>query len=104
MLSPAIRACIARGDKQVTSFAHVSEEALCSAVDASVDFVKKRLVQKHRRVKHAHDQLQKEIEGNPGKFSIRKMASGLLEDFHKGLTDRIGERELCALCVFNHGL
>ena len=107
MLSPAIRACIAGGDKQVASFADVSEEALCAAVDASVDFVKKRLVQKHRRVKHAmnaHDQLQKEIEDNPGKFSIRKMASGLLEDFHKGLTDRIGERELCALCVFNHGL
>ncbi len=106
MLSPAIRACIAGGDKQVTSFADVSEKALCAAVDASVDFVKKRLVQKHRRVKHAmkvRDQLQKEIEDDPGKFSIRKMASGLLEDFHKGLTDRIGEKELCALCVFNHG-
>jgi hypothetical protein len=97
ILSPAIRACIVGENKQVTSFAHVSEEALCSAVDASVEFVKQRLLQKHRRVKRAMGaQLLHEKDIEDGKFSIRKMASGSLNGFHNGLTDRIGERALCA--------
>jgi len=77
----------------VSRFADISEEALCAAVDASVDSLKKQVLQKHRRVKEAvraQAQLQEELDGNPGKFSIRKMATGTIDDFHKGLQDRIG--------------
>jgi flagellar basal body-associated protein FliL len=54
---------------------------------------KKQVLQKHRRVKEAvraQAKLQEELDGNPGKFSIRKMATGTIDDFHKGLQDRIG--------------
>lgn len=76
-------------------FANVSEEVLSAAFDASVDSMKKQLQQTHRRVKeavNAQTQLQEELDGNPSKFSIRKMATGSIDDFHKGLQDRIGER------------
>ena len=78
----------------MSRFADISEDALCAAVDASVDSLKKQVLQKHRRVKeavHAQAKLQEELDGNPGKFTIRKMATGTIDDFHKGLQDRIGE-------------
>jgi len=92
-LTPAIRACIADASNQLACFAGVSEEALCAAVDASAESLKQQLIQVHRKVNRsvlAKAQLQEALEKDPGKFSIRKMATGTIDDFHKGLQDRIG--------------
>ncbi len=78
----------------MTRFADVSEDALCEAVDASVDILKKQLLQMHRRIKtavRAQQQLQQDLKGNPDKFSIYTMKTGNIDEFHLGIRDRIGE-------------
>jgi hypothetical protein len=105
MIAPALRACIAGSDNPVTSFADISEEAVCGAVDASIISIKQRLLQTHRRVKsavRAKAKIQEEIEQDPSKkFSIRQMSTGSIDDFHEGLHNRIGERgpflQLCSM-------
>jgi hypothetical protein len=96
MIAPALRACIAGSDNPVTSFADVSEETVCGAVDASIHSIKQRLLQTHRRVKsavRAKAKIQEEMDGDSSKkFSIREMSTGSIDDFHEGLHDRIGER------------
>ena len=102
LLAPAIRACLASADNQVTRFADVSEHALLAAVDASVAFQKQQLLQLHRQVNkavRAKAKLQEELDKDPGKFSIRKMATGSIDDFHKGLQDRIGKRHAYIFCI-----
>ena len=95
MIAPALRACIAGSDNPVTSFADVSEETVCGAVDASIHSIKQRLLQTHRRVKsavRAKAKIQEEMDREPSKkFSIREMSTGSIDDFHEGLHDRIGE-------------
>ena len=87
----------------VARFAEVSEDALLASVDASVDSLKEQLLQVHRKVVksvHAQGRLQETIGKDPGKFSIRKMATGSIDDFHKGLQDRIGIiASLIAFCL-----
>ena len=63
-------------------------------MDASVDSLKQHLLQVHRDViksVRAQVKLQETLGKDPGKFSIRKMATGSIDDFHKGLQDRIGK-------------
>ena len=101
-LTPAIRACITGADNQVTRFAEVSQESLCAAVDASVEALKQQLLQLQRKINkavRAQAKLQEELDKDPGKFSIRKMATGSIDDFHKGLQDRIGKRHAYILCI-----
>jgi hypothetical protein len=97
MIAPALRACIVGSDNPVTSFADISEEAVCGAVDASIVSIKQRLLQTHRRVKsaaRAKAKFQEEIEQDPSKkFSIRQMSTGSIDDFHEGLHNRVGERD-----------
>ncbi len=103
MIAPALRACIAGSDNPVTSFADVSEETVCGAVDASIHSIKQRLLQTHRRVKsavRAKAKIQEEMDGDSSKkFSIREMSTGSIDDFHEGLHNRIGERGLFAAVV-----
>ena len=98
IFAPALRACIAGSDIQATSFADTSEEAVCRAVDASVNFMKQRLLETHRKVKsvvRAKAKIQEETAKQPNKkFSIREMSTGSIDDFHEGLHDRIGELQL----------
>ena len=98
IFAPALRACIAGSDIQVTSFADTSEEAVCRVVDASVNFMKQRLLHTHRKVKsvvRAKAKIQEETGKQPNKkFSIREMSTGSIDDFHEGLHDRIGELQL----------
>ena len=95
IFAPALRACIVGSDIQVISFADTSEEVVCDAVDASVNFMKQRLLQAHRKVKNivrAKAKIQEETDKQPNKkFSIREMSTGSIDDFHEGLHDRIGE-------------
>ena len=105
VIAPALRACIAGSDNPVTSFADVSEETVCGAVDASIHSIKQRLLQTHRRVKsavRAKAKIQEEMDGDSSKkFSIREMSTGSIDDFHEGLHDRIGETgaSLRLLCM-----
>jgi hypothetical protein len=97
MIAPALRACIAGSDNPVTSFADISEEAVCGAVDASIVSIKQRLLHTHRRVKtavRAKAKIQEEMDREPSKkFSIRQMSTGSIDDFHEGLHNRVGERD-----------
>ena len=95
MLAPALRACLSSPDNQLKHFADVSEAALLAAVDASVESLKHQLLRVHREVKdvaHAQLKLEEALKNGLDKYSIRKMATGSIDDFHKGLSDRIGNK------------
>ena len=95
MLAPALRACFPSSDNQLKHFADVSEGALLAAVDASVESLKHQLLRVHREVKdvaHAKLKLEEALKNGLDKYSIRKMATGSIDDFHKGLSDRIGNK------------
>ncbi len=95
MLAPALRACLSSSDNQLKNFADVSEGALLAAVDASVESLKDQLLRVHREVKdvaHAKLKLEEALKNGLDKYSIRKMATGSIDDFHKGLSDRIGNK------------
>jgi hypothetical protein len=50
----------------------------------------------HREVKdvaHAKLKLEEALKNGLDKYSIRKMATGSIDDFHKGLSDRIGKKK-----------
>ena len=73
----------------------MSEAALLAAVDASVETLKQHLLLVHREVKdvvRAKVKLEESLQNGSDKYSIRKMATGSIDDFHKGLSDRIGEK------------
>ncbi len=99
MLAPALRACLSSSDNQLKHFADVSEGALLAAVDASVESLKQHLLRVHREVKdvaRAELKLEEALKNGLDKYSIRKMATGSIDDFHKGLSDRIGNIVACA--------
>ena len=96
MLAPALRACLSSSDNQLKHFADVSEGALFAAVDASAESLKRQLLRVHREVKdvaHAKVKLEEALKNGLDKYSIRKMATGSIDDFHKGLSDRIGKKK-----------
>jgi hypothetical protein len=64
------------------------------AVCASVSAIHVQLQAVHKQVHDAAVAKSKHLEvmaQDPGKFSVFKMASGSIDDFHKGLMDRIGQ-------------
>jgi len=78
----------------VDAFISLPEQMLQAAACASVDLLKHRLLQMHRRLNQAWSakaQLEKTSDSAPSKFSVRTMATGSIDDFHKGLQDRIGK-------------
>ena len=69
---------------------------LLAAVDASVESLKHQLLRVHREVKdvaHAKLKLEEALKNGLDKYAIRKMATGSIDDFHKGLSDRIGKKK-----------
>jgi hypothetical protein len=96
VLAPALRAHLTVGDDQVKVFARLQTEDLFAAVDASMQSLKQQLEVVHSIVKKATDaqvQLQEAVDKDPAnkKFSTFKAAGGTIDDFFKGLEDRIGE-------------
>ncbi len=74
----------------------MQREELFAAVDASLESLKQQLEIVHGLVKKATDanvELQEAVEKDPAnkKFSTFKAAGGTIDDFFKGLEDRIGE-------------
>jgi hypothetical protein len=95
ILAPALRACLPSSDSQLKRFADVSESALLAAVDASVASLKQQLLRLHREVKnvaYAKLKLEEALKNGLDKYSIREMTTGSIDDFHKGLSDRVGEQ------------
>ena len=102
MLAPAIRACLSSSDSQLKCFSDVSEAALHAAVDASVESLKQQLLLMHREVKdvvRAKVKLEESLQNGSDKYSIRKMATGSIDDFHKGLSDHIGEKYITYIVI-----
>ena len=105
MLAPALRACLSSSGSQLKCFSDVSEAALLAAVDASVEFLKQHLLRMHRDVKgvvRAKVKLEESLQNGSEKYSIRQMATGSIDDFHKGLSDRIGEKNTAYIMVHAH--
>ena len=104
MLAPALRACLSSSDSQLKCFSDVSDAALLAAVDASVESLKQQLLLMHRQVKdvvRAKVKLEESLQNGSDKYSIRKMATGSIDDFHKGLSDRIGKKKSSAFISVN---
>jgi hypothetical protein len=102
-LAPALRASFTGADDQARRFAKLQREELFAAVDASLESLKQQLEIVHSIVKKATDakvQLQEAVDKDPAnkKFSTFKAAGGTIDDFFKGLEDRIGEYSV-AFCT-----
>ena len=81
----------------------MQREDLFVAVDASMESLKQQLEIVHGIVQKSTDakvQLQEAVDKDPAnkKFSTFKAAGGTIDDFFKGLEDRIGEH-VDALCT-----
>jgi hypothetical protein len=92
--APAIRAIIGPGeDDQLLRFAQLEQDELHAAALATAATMHLQLQAVHKQVRDAAIAKSRHLEvaaQNPGKFSVFKMASGTIDDFHKGLLDRIG--------------
>jgi hypothetical protein len=95
VVAPAIRAIVGAGeDDLLKRFAQLGQDELHVAACASVASIHLRLQAVHRQVHDAAIAESKHLEAlakDPGKFSVFKMAAGTIDDFHKGLMDRIGQ-------------
>jgi hypothetical protein len=75
-------------------FANVDTAVLSVAVDASLATLKKQAHAAHlelQKTMSASVKLHESVSSGSSKFSIFTMATGSIDDFHKGLQDRIGE-------------
>ena len=52
-----------------------------------------------QEIRQAHEALAEQLSNT--KYQIRKMDVGSTDDFHKGLSDRIGKRALVAQVVYS---
>ena len=89
-----MRACLAGTGSQLKRFANVDTAVLSVAVDASLATLKKQAHAAHRELQKtmsASVKLHESVSSGSSKFSIFTMATGSIDDFHKGLQDRIGE-------------
>ena len=94
IFAPALRAHLTVGDDQVKCLTKLQTADLFAAVDASMESLKLQLEHVHALVKNATEkkvQLQEAASKEPTKFSTFKAAGGTIDDFFKGLEDRIGE-------------
>jgi ankyrin repeat protein len=93
IIAPALRAYPKSDADQMKSFSKMQREDLFAAVDASIALIKQHLEVVHGMVKKATDtkvKLQEAASKESTKFSTYKGAGGTIDDFFKGLEDRIG--------------
>ena len=93
-LADALRALVGRGQDQLLRVSQLSPEhmqAAASAVCSHIPHQAKSIQEELQRSFAAQFELQTQAEGDGGsKFTISKMACGRIEDFHAGLSDRVG--------------
>ena len=107
IFAPALRAHLTVGDDQVKCLTKLQTADLFAAVEASMESLKQQLQHVHALIKKATEakvQLQEAASKEPTKFSTFKAAGGTIDDFFKGLEDRIGEHAgaFCTSeCLYN---
>jgi hypothetical protein len=92
-LADALRALVGRGSDQLLRVSQLTPEdmlAACTAVCASLREQAKSLHEELQRSFQAHFEIQSQMAADGGKFNVVKMACGGVEDFHSGLTGRVG--------------
>ena len=101
VIAPALRAHVPSGCDQLSCLTLLTAEQLDAATSASMKFLRENLRKAHQQlcdINQAQDSMKEELNKEPGKYQIRKMEVGLTEDFHAGLTDRIGNCAVRAAC------
>ena len=93
VLADALRALVGRGSDQLLRVSQLSPDdmrAASAAVCASVAEEAAWLHEELQRSFAAQFEIQSQMEADAGKFNVVKMACGGVEDFHSGLTGRVG--------------
>ena len=83
--------------------AKLTAEQLDAAAAASIATLKGQLhkvQQQLQQINQAQDALNEQLQlsQEPGKYQIRKMDAGKIENFHLGLTSRIGACAAASAC------
>ena len=90
--APALRAQAPSGTDQLGGLTLLTEEQLDAASAASTTLLKEQLRKVQLLLKQISQAQTAQLEqASNTKYQIRKMEVGLIDHFHKGLTDRIGE-------------
>ncbi len=92
-LADALRALVGRDSDQLLRVSKLSPgdmQLASSAVCASVAEQVASLHEELQRSFAVQFEIQAQMEANAGKFNVVKMACGGVEDFHSGLTGRVG--------------
>ena len=92
-LADALRALVGRGNDQLLRVSQLTPEdmlAACTAVCAILPEQAKSLHEELQRSFVAQFEIQSQMAADGGKFNVVKMACGGVEDFHSGLTGRVG--------------
>ncbi len=95
--TPALRVHASGQSNQLDALRVMPAEQVRAAVTASTISIEKQLrhvQQLLEQINDAQEKLQVQLDQEPGKYQIRKMEIGSVEDFHKGLTNRIGSPNL----------
>ena len=98
----ALRAHAPSGSDQLRGLASLATDQLDAAAASSAASLKEELrkaQQLLQEICQAHEALAEQLSNT--KYQIRKMDVGSTDDFHKGLSDRIGKRALVAQVVYS---
>ena len=98
----ALRAHAPSGSDQLRGLASLTTHQLDAAAASSAASLKEELrkaQQLLQEICQAHEALAEQLSNS--KYQIRKMDVGSTDDFHKGLSDRIGKRAFVALFVYS---
>lgn len=93
LLADALRALVGRGGDQLLRVSQLSPSdvrAACTAVGASLPQQAGSLFEELQRSFAAQFEIQAQMAAGASKFNVVKMACGGIEDFHEGLTGRVG--------------
>jgi hypothetical protein len=92
-LADALRALVGRGSDQLLRVSQLTPDdmlAACTAVCAILPEQAKSLHEELQCSFQAQFEIQSQMAADGGKFNVVKMACGGVEDFHSGLTGRVG--------------
>jgi len=91
--APLLRVLAPGGADQLDRLALLTADQLHAAAAASAVVLQQQLFklqQLLQDISRAQDNLKEQLDKEPGKYQIKKMEVGSIDDFHRGLTDRIG--------------
>jgi hypothetical protein len=99
VIAPALRAHMSSCCDQLSCLTLLAAEQLDAAARASMSVLRDNLHKAQQQlciINRAQNSMAESLNKEPGKYQIRKMEVGSTEDFHAGLTDRVGN---CAVCA-----